>query len=127
MLEAHILIIDNDPAAAMITQRGLQRLLSAEMTIEIAVSLSEARARCLKGQVDLLIIDPGPDVAGSTALLHELQIERPGIAALVLTAYDTPRLRRQMRALGVEQILAKPIEVHTLGEAVRRHFGCPAV
>ena len=36
----------------------------------------------------------------------------------MLTAYDTPRLRTQMRALGVEHYLAKPVDLRDLGHEV---------
>ena len=38
----------------------------------------------------------------------------------LLTAYDTPRLRKQMHALGVRGYLAKPVELHELGALVQQ-------
>jgi len=37
---------------------------------------------------------------------------------VVLTAYDTPRLRSQMKRLGVRHYLAKPVELAELKNTV---------
>ncbi len=118
MQPSHILIVDSDPTAAFVTQHGLQRLLKREAKIEIANSTSEARARCLHGQVDLLIIDPDSAIGTAAELVGELHSRRPDLPVMVLTAYDTPRLRSQMRALGVEHYLAKPVELQDLSDSV---------
>ena len=119
MQTPHILIVDNDPMAALVTQHGLQRLLEQGVQIETAASASVARARCLDKCVDLLIIDPSTENSAETALLKEIQRMQSDIEVLVLTAYDTPRLRSQMRSLGVKHYLAKPVELRDLGETVR--------
>jgi DNA-binding response OmpR family regulator len=117
MAPARILIFDTDPAAALVTQHGLQRLQpGAEVTT--APSASEAWLHCLHQPVDLLIIDPSPASSASSALIKALRAERPQTTVLVLTAYDTPRLRAQMRALGVDHYLAKPLDLHELGREV---------
>jgi CheY-like chemotaxis protein len=38
---------------------------------------------------------------------------------LVLTAYDSPLLRSQMRSLGVQNYLAKPVDLLDLEQVVR--------
>jgi two-component system, OmpR family, response regulator len=116
MLLQRILIVDNDPTAALVTQGGLQRFLGAEVTVTIAPSPGAARLRCLSGGVELLIVDPNPQ---SHALIKTLHDERPDVPVFVLTAYDTPRLRTQMRALGVQDYLAKPVDLRNLVQSVR--------
>lgn len=119
MEHQHILIVDNDPAAALVTQRGLQRLLATPVDIEIAPSPGAAWLRCLREPVDLVIVDPDSVSGAASALVKALQADRPDIGVLVLTAYDTPRLRTQMRTLGVENYLAKPVDLTDLSQAVR--------
>lgn len=114
---AKILILDSDPAAALVTQHGLQRL-QADSEVTNATSAGDAWLRCLHQAVDLLIIDPNPANSASSALIKALRTDRPDTDVLVLTAYDTPRLRAQMRALGVEHYLAKPVELRELGHEV---------
>lgn len=119
MAPTHILIVDSDPTVALVTQQGLQRLLAPDVTVDIAASPTDARTDCLRGNVDLLIIDPNPEKSPAAALVKSLYDVRPDLPILVLTAYDTPRLRTQMRTLGVRHYLAKPVELRDLGELVR--------
>jgi two-component system OmpR family response regulator len=119
MPASHILIVDNDPTVALVTQRGLERILASDATIEIAPSPADAWTHCLRGSVDLLIVDPNPESSPAAMLVKSLHASRPDIPVLVLTAYDTPRLRTQMRSLGVRHYLAKPIELHDLIQLVR--------
>lgn len=109
--QRHILIVDNDPSAALVTQRGLQKMLGDETVVDLASSPGTAWLRCVRDGVDLLIVDPSPQSRGAAALIKALHEERPAIPVLVLTAYDTPRLRTQMRALGVRRYLAKPVDL----------------
>jgi two-component system, OmpR family, response regulator len=117
-VQRRILIVDSDPSAALVTQHGLQVLLGAGATVDLAPSPGAAWLRCVHDGVDLLIIDPSPRSRGAAALVKSLHDERPALAVLVLAAYDTPRLRAQMRALGVRHYLAKPVDLVDLGLAV---------
>jgi DNA-binding response OmpR family regulator len=117
MATTQILIFDSDPAAAMVTQHGLQRLQPGS-EVTTATSAGDAWLSCLHQSVDLLIIDPSPANSASSALIKALRTDRPNTDVLVLTAYDTPRLRAQMRALGVSHYLAKPVELRELGHEV---------
>ena len=115
----HILIVDNDPTVALVTQRGLERLLTTDVEVAIAPSPGAAWLRCLRNGIDLVIVDPGPQIRSTVALIKALHEERPQVPVLALTAYDTPRLRAQLRALGVQHYLAKPIELQDLAQTVR--------
>jgi CheY-like chemotaxis protein len=119
MPPAQILIVDSDPTVALVTQRGLQHMLASAATVEVAPSARDATTYCLRGDVDLLIIDPSPESGAAASLVSFLHANRPDLPILVLTAYDTPRLRKQMRALGVRHYLAKPVELYDLGRLVR--------
>jgi DNA-binding response OmpR family regulator len=117
MAPAKILIFDSDPAAALVTQHGLQRL-QPNTEVTTATSAGHAWIDCLHQSVDLLIIDPSPANSAAAALIKALRTDRPNTDVLVLTAYDTPRLRAQMRALGVKHYLAKPVDLRELGHEV---------
>ena len=117
MTTAKILIFDNDPAAALVTQHGLQRL-QPNTEVTTTTSAGDVLLSCLHKSVDLLIIDPSPANSAASALIKALRTDRPDTDVLVLTAHDTPRLRAQMRALGVEHYLAKPVDLRELGHEV---------
>ncbi|WP_232282813.1 MULTISPECIES: response regulator [unclassified Roseiflexus] len=114
----HILVVDNDPVAAMVTQQGLQLLLGKDVEVSLAPSPGAAWLRCMRESVDLLIVDPSPPGRAAAALIKALHDERPHIPVVVLTAYDTPRLRSQMKRMGVRHYLAKPVELAELKNTV---------
>lgn len=124
--QRHILIVDSDPSAALVTQRGLQKMLGDGTVVDLASSPGTAWVRCVRDGVDLLIVDPSPQSRGAAALIKALHEERPAIPVLVLTAYDTPRLRTQMRALGVRRYLAKPVDLLDLKLTVNDVLGLHA-
>lgn len=109
-----IYIYDDDPSAALITQRGLQTMLGDRFSVVVAPTPNAAWLACATGNVDLLIVDPSPHSSGVTSLMRAVKTYRPFIPVLVLTAYDTPGLRAKMRDLGVERYVAKPIELREL-------------
>lgn len=131
MLQRHVLIVDSDKSAALVTQRVLEVMDGHRLTAEIA-SPGVAWLRCLRTQIDLLVIDPAPQSLAAYALIKALHEECPDLPILVLTAYDTPRLRSQMRELGVRHYLAKPIDLLDLQAQVAQvlqieHLPRPAV
>lgn len=110
----HIYIVDDDPAAALITQRGLQTMLDERFSIMVASSPNAAWLACATGNVDLLIVDPNPHGNAAVSLVRAVRAFRPMIPVLVLTAYDSPGLRMKMREFGVTRYVAKPIELREL-------------
>ncbi|MCG8352241.1 MAG: response regulator [Chloroflexales bacterium] len=119
MPSRRIAIVDNDPTAALVTQRGLQKLLNGDVKVTVAPSPNAAWMDCLNEEVDLVIVDPSPQGGAATSLVRVLRRYRPQIPVLVLTAYDSPGLRKQMRTFGVESYLAKPVDLRDLGQTVR--------
>jgi len=109
-----IYIVDDDPTAALITQRGVQATLGDRFNVVVASSPNAAWLACATGNVDLLIVDPSPHASGVLSLLRAVKAFRPNIPVLILTAYDTPGLRAKMRDLAVERYVAKPIELREL-------------
>lgn len=107
-------IVDEDPAAALITQRGLQTLLGDRVAVVVAPNPNAAWLACANGNVDLLIVDPGPHGGAASALVRAVRNYRPQLPMLVLTAYDSPGLRAKMRDLGVELYVAKPVALNDL-------------
>jgi DNA-binding NarL/FixJ family response regulator len=127
MAQRHILIVDHDPVAALVSAQGLQRLLAPDVQVTTAPSVSSAWLHCLREPTDLLIIDPSPQIQAATALITMLHANYPAVPVLVLTAYDTPRLQKQMQALGVQHYVAKPVEIRQLATTVSLLFEAPAV
>jgi DNA-binding NarL/FixJ family response regulator len=117
----YIQIVDSDPAAALVTQLGLQSLLKIDAEIAIGVPAARPGQYAPDGHsnIDLLIVDPGSQSQAATRLIRSLQDTCPHTPMLVLTAYDSPLLRSQMRALGVRHYIAKPVDLPELERVVR--------
>jgi CheY-like chemotaxis protein len=118
----YIQIVDSDPTAALVTQLGLQSRLKTEAKITIATSREQHTHHDTlhHNGVDLLIVDPGSQSQAATRLIRTLQNDCPQTPMLVLTAYDSPLLRAQMRLLGVQHYLAKPVDLLELEHMVRQ-------
>jgi DNA-binding NarL/FixJ family response regulator len=127
MAQQRILIVDSDPVAALVSAQGLQRLLAPDVQVTTAPSVDTAWRHCLREPIDLLIIDPNPQLQAASALISRLSADYPTVAVLVLAAYDTPRLQKQMRALGVQHYIAKSVELRQLAATVRLLFELPPV
>jgi len=115
----HIHIVDNDAMAALVTQLGLQSRLQDKAQITFTADLSRDVQTAVTDPVDLFIVDPGAQSQAATALIRQVQQRFPDTPVLVLTAYDSPMLRAQMRQLGVQSYLAKPVGVTDLEMVVR--------
>jgi DNA-binding NarL/FixJ family response regulator len=116
----YIHIIDNDPAAATVTQLGLQARLKAEAQVTLASMHAQDQHNGIPhGLIDLLIVDPGGQNQAAIRLIKKLLEACPNTPVLVLTAYDSPLLRTQMQALGVKHYLAKPVDLLDLEQVVR--------
>jgi DNA-binding response OmpR family regulator len=109
-------IVDDDPVAALITQRGLQTLLGDRYSVIVDPNPNAAWMACASNNVDLLIVDPSPHVSGVLPLLRAVRTFRPLVPVLVLTAYDTPGLRAKVRDLGVDRdrYVPKPVDLQEL-------------
>lgn len=69
---------------------------------------------------DLMITDRAmPGMEGGELAARVLQI-RPDLPVLLLTGYADPSMEKELRQIGVLEVLAKPISAQKLGEAVRR-------
>ncbi len=112
-------ILDDDPTAALITQRGLQTLLDKRYSVVVDPSPNVAWMACANNTVDLLIVDPSPHVGAVLPLLRAVRSFRPSIPILVLTAYDTHGLRAKIRDLGIDRYVAKPVDLQELLPVVK--------
>ena len=115
----HVLILDDDLVAATVTQYGLDRLLGPAVKATIANNPSSAWLQDNYSDIDLVIVDPNPQRRATLIFIQELREHQPDIPIVALTAYDTPRLRREMQTLGIQHYLTKPIDLVQLVEEVR--------
>lgn len=119
MTARHILIVDDDSVAATVTQYGLDRLLGPSVKVTIADTSQAVWPQDDYDDIDLVIVDPHPQRRAMLTFIQACRKHQPDMPIIALTAYDTPRLRREMKALGIRHYLAKPIDLVRLVEEVR--------
>lgn len=87
--------------------------------VRTAASLGEARRELEAQPFEAALVDlqlSGEERSGGQRLVEELRQRWPHTRVVVLTAYGSPAVERQLEALRVDALLSKP---HPLGEIAR--------
>ncbi len=75
---------------------------------------------------DLMITDRAmPGMTGGELAAKVLQL-RPDLPVLLLTGYADPSMEKELRQIGVREVLGKPLSAQKLADAVRRALSPPA-
>lgn len=114
-----LLVVEDDPVSAAFLCDGARRLPAAVHCADtIAAALALARAQ----RFDLLLLDANlPDGRGEDLLR---QLRRGGVQAPAIahTAAVDPAVAPRLLAAGFDAVLAKPLPLATLLDALRRHL-----
>ncbi|MDR0881918.1 MAG: PAS domain-containing protein [Candidatus Adiutrix sp.] len=121
------LVVDDSPLALEILERGLSAL---GLKVQTASS-GEAALNLLAGaeaerRFDLVMVDwqmPGLDGLETIRRLNELVGPERLPVVLMVTAYDKEAVADKSRAVGIKNVLTKPISPSTLFEALMEVFG----
>ncbi len=124
MSQAHVLIVDDDPALLQALPEAL-RLRMAGVTVDTADSGAAALDRIAAREYDAIVIDikmPGMD---GLALLAEIRTRRPDTPVLMVTGHGEHALALQALRGGAYDFIQKPIDrdhfVAALSRAMRAH------
>ncbi len=120
-VEGHrVLVVDDNE---------MNRLVLAEMLttlgcrVTLASSGEQALERCGEQALDLVFMDsemPGMDGFETTRRIREAMGDAPRLPIVGLSGHVTPEHRRRGLEAGLDDYLAKPIQLGTLARAVRR-------
>lgn len=123
--DKRILVIDDNEAASIVLIDLLEH-----MGLEVMAAASgEAALECIKQQADigkpfeLLLIDwqlSGIDGVETARQIKELKLPAPHM--VMVTGYDTDSLLPLAAAVGIEQVLLKPVNPATLAEALMSFY-----
>jgi DNA-binding NtrC family response regulator len=108
-----VLIVEDE---ALIRWSLAQTLLDAGATVVEAADLRSAMDALRGGApgFDVAVVDVRlPDGSGLT-LLATIRRLRPATRVLMMTAYGTPALVDEARALGAHGVVDKPFELHAM-------------
>lgn len=115
-----ILLVEDDNHIGRIIELSLPEL-GVPYTFSSALSAEEGLELWAQHPFDILMTDY--NLRGMTGLQMVAQLAAESgahIPTLLVTAYDSPDVRREARALGVDIYLTKPFFMDELVDAVRR-------
>jgi signal transduction histidine kinase len=117
LLSRGVLLVDDEPANIDV----LREFLDKDYTVYLATSGSEALQVAENVELDVVITDQRmPEMTG-VQLLEKLQIMKPDVAGIVLTAYtDTPALLSAINRARAFRFLRKPWEPDEVLDAVAK-------
>lgn len=117
-MAVHVLIVDADPSAAIVTSAVVKRIAS-DAVIEHELILDPERLRQQAIKPDVLIIDPAAHTFRGLHLLRQCKEDLPATRVVVLASAPTPALRTAARHLDIEAYLEKPATLAKLIEKLR--------
>lgn len=116
-MKPRLLLVEDDAISCSFMAAALEALpavVDAVASIAAALALPTTHA--------LWLLDVNlPDGSGAK-LLRELRDRFPHIPALAHTADDSPSLHAELRAVGFNDVLVKPLAAASLQQAVRRQL-----
>lgn len=121
IFEGHVLVAEDQPVNQRVVESYLKKL---GLTVDIVSNGAQALERMRRGHYDLIFMDcqmpvmNGYEAAREIRLLENTSGRRTPIVAL--TAEGTSGERKTCLAVGMDDFLTKPLELHKLMEVLRR-------
>lgn len=121
-----VLIVDDDQRLLCSIRAGLEN--NPRFRVRTAADGREALDIIDSGGFDLAVIDLNmPDMDG-LQLLAALSESFPEIPSIIMTGFDSPVLRQELRQAGALSVLEKPLDIETLEQeivkALTEEAGC---
>ncbi len=112
-----VLLVDDDPPVARAIGRMLERL-GYRVTTDVTAEAAFERFRDDPQGFDVVVTDQTLPGMGGDELTLALLAIRPELPVLICTGYSARLDEAEARAIGARALLAKPLDLHELGEAV---------
>jgi signal transduction histidine kinase/ligand-binding sensor domain-containing protein/CheY-like chemotaxis protein len=125
-VHGHVLIVEDEPVNAQVAQAYVDELGCSSTWV---TSGSEAVARCMGEQFDLVLMDlsmPGMDGHATTRLIRQHEAGQRRLPIIALTAHDGARYRAECLASGMDDLLCKPYTLAQCAELLRAWIKKPA-
>ncbi len=116
-----VLLVEDDASIRRFVALALE---DEPLQLAEAESLAEARAQLARGRFDVVIADLMLGDGSGMDLLQELGTDdHRGITRIAFSAGIDRTMRARLEAIGVSELLAKPVSVNALLEAITRAAG----
>ncbi|PWH12032.1 MAG: hypothetical protein DDG60_15215 [Anaerolineae bacterium] len=121
VIQARVLIVDDNPGTAETLARAVSRI-SSKLHVLSATSAEEALKQLDGEGVDLVISDMMMPGMNGLELIDRLRRYAPGnqLYSILITAYEVPGLRESARRMKVNDVIIKPFSPEKICEIVRR-------
>jgi two-component system, sensor histidine kinase len=122
-----ILVTDDHPVNRKFMQVLLERL---GHRVLLATNGEEAVAVVREQSCDLVLMDvhmPVMDGLTASRTIRSLPLPHSRVLIVALTADAFAESRERVRQSGMDDFLAKPVQLHDIEEMLRKHFGARAV
>ena len=125
-----VLVADDHPVNRKYMQVLMERLgHRVSLALDGQEALEQVRQR-EASPFDLVLMDvhmPNMDGLASTRAIRQLPQPAGATRIIALTADAFAESRDRARSAGMDDFLAKPVQVHDIEEMLRRHFGARSV
>ncbi len=113
---ATVLIVDDELGS----RESLRMILKPYYTLLTAQNAGEALAILKQTPIDLMTLDLRMPGEGGMALLSKVRKTHPNLPVIIISSYGSRETEIEGLKHGVVAQLSKPIDVHTLLNAVRK-------
>ena len=111
-----VLVVDDDASIRLLCRINLEL---EGWTVREAATLDEARVELADGAVDVVLLDVHVGLDSGVAFLEELRRDHPDTAVAMLTGSVGIGEPADVERVGADAVVAKPITLEQLSEAVR--------
>lgn len=120
--EKRILIVDDEPKVAIVLASSLRKM-GTNFKVETAGSGQEALEKISRTEYNLMLTDFKMPTMTGLELSAKVRSQAPKTPIVLMTAYGTMELRRQLAELGVHGYIEKPFKVAELRQVVTETIG----
>jgi DNA-binding NarL/FixJ family response regulator len=113
-----VLVVDDHDGILTVLHRLLSEFVPSYEIVPFSDGES-ALAHAAQRAIPLVFTDYNMPLMSGLELTGALKAATPRMCVVMLTAYDTPDLRRRARACGVDHFLPKPFSFDALEDIVR--------
>jgi PAS domain S-box-containing protein len=114
-----VLFVDDEPLLAAMGQKLLESLGYEPSTLSSAQSALEL-FQAAPESFDLIITDQTMPGFSGTFLAQEAMRSRPGIPVILCTGFSDSIDQQEVKELGINHFLLKPVTIKTMAETIRR-------
>ncbi len=117
-----VLVADDDPQLLSV----LVDVLSKEFTVVTAQNGTSALAQFARHTIDIVLTDLAMPGLNGLQVAAKCKASRPSVPVVMLTAWDVLVSDEDAADNGVDEMVAKPVRVHQLGDLLRKRLATAA-